>query len=71
VAAGGAAEPELQQLADSLRERGGAVARRYRGLAAIEPSVLAATCVAPASRRTSRVSAAQAAAMIGMLNGMQ
>jgi hypothetical protein len=47
------------------------VARRYRGLAAIEPSVLAATCVAPASRRTSRVSAAQAAAMIGMLNGMQ
>jgi DNA gyrase subunit B/topoisomerase-4 subunit B len=77
LAAGAAAqqfafsEPELQQLADSLRERGGAVARRYRGLAAIEPSVLAATCVAPASRRTSRVSAAQAAAMIGMLNGMQ
>lgn len=64
-------EPELQQLTDSLRERGAVVARRYRGLAAIEPSVLAATCVAPGSRRTSPISAAQAAAMIGMLNGMQ
>jgi DNA gyrase subunit B len=64
-------EPELQQLADSHRERGAAVARRYRGLAAIEPGVLAATCIAPASRRTSPISAAQAAAMIGMLNVIQ
>jgi DNA gyrase/topoisomerase IV subunit B len=64
-------EPELQQLADSLRERGAVVARRYRGLAAIEPSVLAATCVAPGSRRTSRVSAAEAASLIGILNGIQ
>jgi DNA gyrase subunit B/topoisomerase-4 subunit B len=77
LAAGAAApqcafsEPELQQLADSLRERGAVVARRYRGLAAIEPGVLAATCIAPASRRTSPISAAQAAAMIGMLNGME
>jgi DNA gyrase subunit B len=77
LAAGAAApqcafsEPELQQLADSLRERGAVVARRYRGLAAIEPSVLAATCVVPASRRTSRVSAAEAAALIGILNGIQ
>jgi DNA gyrase subunit B len=64
-------EPELQQLADSLRERGAVVARRYRGLAAIEPSVLAAACIAPTSRRTSRVSAAEAASLIGILNGIQ
>lgn len=62
-------EPELQSLADGLRERGGVVARRFRGLAAIEPKVLAATCVAPSSRRTSPVSAAEAAALIGMLSG--
>ena len=62
-------EPELQLLADGLRERGGVVARRYRGLAAIDARVLAATCIVPASRRTSPVSAAQAAALIGMLNG--
>ncbi len=60
-------EPELQRVADGLRERGGVVTRRYRGLAAIEPRVLAATCVSPASRRTSPVSAAEAAAIIGML----
>jgi hypothetical protein len=60
---------ELEQLrADGLRERGGVVARRYRGLAAIDARVLAATCIVPASRRTSPVSAAQAAALIGMLN---
>lgn len=62
-------EPELQLLADGLRERGRVVARRYRGLAAIDARVLAATCIVPASRRTSPVSAAQAAALIGMLNG--
>jgi DNA gyrase subunit B/topoisomerase-4 subunit B len=62
-------EPELQLLADGLRARGGVVARRYRGLAAIDARVLAATCIVPASRRTSPVSAAQAAALIGMLNG--
>ena len=61
-------EPELQLLTDGLRERGGVVARRYRGLAAIDARVLAATCIVPASRRTSPVSAAQAAALIGMLN---
>jgi DNA gyrase subunit B/topoisomerase-4 subunit B len=63
-------EPELQLLADGLRERGGVVARRYRGLAAIDPRLLADTCVAPASRRTSPVSAAAAAVMIGMFNGL-
>ncbi|MFM8703630.1 MAG: toprim domain-containing protein [Planctomycetia bacterium] len=61
-------EQELQQLADRLREQGGVVTRRYRGLAGIEAGVLAATCIAPAARRTRRVSAAAAAAMIGMLH---
>jgi DNA gyrase subunit B len=61
-------EPEIRLLADQLRERGGVVTRRFRGLAAIEPKVLAATCIARESRRTSPVSAAAAAAMIGMLH---
>jgi DNA gyrase/topoisomerase IV subunit B len=61
-------EPELQLLADGLRAQGGVVARRYRGLAAIDAQVLHATCIAPASRHTSIVTAAQAAAMIRMLS---
>jgi DNA gyrase subunit B len=64
-------EPELQLLADDLRARGGVVARRYRGLAAIDARVLAATCIMPASRRTSPVSATEAAALIGILSGIQ
>ena len=64
-------EHELQHMADVFNERGAVVTRRYRGLAAIEPGVIAATCVAPASRRTSPISAAEAASLIGMLNGLK
>ena len=65
-------EEEFQALADASRARGPATARRYRGLAAIEPQLLLATCIAPATRRTDRISTAEAAAMIevfGSLDG--
>jgi DNA gyrase subunit B/topoisomerase-4 subunit B len=65
-------EAEFQALSDAIRARGPATARRFRGLAAIEPQMLLATCVAPATRRTDRISTAEAAAMIevfGSLDG--
>jgi DNA gyrase subunit B len=57
-------EPELQSLAASVRGDRAASVRRYRGLAGINSQVLAATCLAPATRRTSPVSAEDASAMI-------
>jgi DNA gyrase subunit B len=65
-------EAEFQALSDAVRTRGPATARRFRGLAAIEPHLLLATCVAPATRRTDRITTAEAAAMIevfGSLDG--
>lgn len=65
-------EAEFQALSDAVRARGPATARRFRGLAAIEPNLLLATCVAPATRRTDRITTAEAAAMIevfGSLDG--
>ncbi len=64
-------EHELQHMADVFNERGAVVTRRYRGLAAIEPGVIAATCIAPDTRRTSPISAAEAASLIAMLNGLK
>ena len=61
---------ELTALADRLRDRGAVTSRRYRGLAAIEERVLHATCVAPATRRTGRATAAQIEAMIALLGGV-
>jgi DNA gyrase subunit B/topoisomerase-4 subunit B len=65
-------EAELQALSDALRARGPATARRFRGLAAIEPRLLQTACIAPATRRTDRITTAEAAAMIevfGSLDG--
>ena len=65
-------EAEFQALSDAVRARGPATARRFRGLAAIEPQLLLETCVAPATRRTDRITTAEAAAMIevfGSLDG--
>ena len=65
-------EAEFQSVSDAVRARGPATARRFRGLAAIEPQLLLETCIAPATRRTDRISTAEAAAMIevfGSLDG--
>jgi DNA gyrase/topoisomerase IV subunit B len=67
-------EPEFQSLADHLRGPGGipgrpaGVARRYRGLAGIDAGILHATCVAPASRRTSRMTGGDVERMIALLD---
>jgi DNA gyrase subunit B/topoisomerase-4 subunit B len=67
-------EPEFQSLADHLRGQGGipgrsaGVARRYRGLAGIDAGILHATCVAPASRRTSRMTGGDVERMIALLD---
>ena len=65
-------EAEFQAVSAAVRARGPATARRFRGLAAIEPKLLLETCIAPATRRTDRISTAEAAAMIevfGALDG--
>jgi DNA gyrase/topoisomerase IV subunit B len=53
-----------------MRARGPATVRRFRGLAAIEPQMLLATCVAPATRRTDRITTAEAAAMIEVFGSL-
>ena len=63
-------EAEFQALSDAVRARGPATARRFRGLAAIEPQLLLAACIAPATRRTDRISTAEAAAMIDMFGSL-
>jgi DNA gyrase subunit B len=63
-------EAEFQALSDAVRARGPATARRFRGLAAIESQLLLAACVAPATRRTDRISTAEAAAMIEMFGSL-
>jgi DNA gyrase subunit B len=64
-------EPELAALADQARASGEMVVRRYRGLAAVDPAMLHETCVAPATRRTARVSAAEVAAMIEVIEALE
>ena len=62
-------DAQFRSLAAELRDARIAVtARRYRGLAGIDAPVLHATCVDPASRRTSRVTTAAAETMIGMFD---
>jgi DNA gyrase subunit B len=61
-------EPEFQALAAEARPEGG-VARRYRGLAGIDHALLLAHCIAPATRRTERVTAVEVAAMIATFSG--
>ena len=63
-------EPEFQALANAVRSREPAVARRYRGLAGIESAVLHATCIAPATRHTDRITTAEAAAMIEVFGSL-
>lgn len=63
-------DAELTSLADRERADGSVSIRRYRGLAAIDAEVVHRTCVAPATRRTSRVSPADVAAMLGFLDGL-
>ena len=63
-------DPELTALADRFRDRGPVTVRRYRGLAAIDADVIRDTCVAPATRRVTRVSPADVATMIEFLTGL-
>lgn len=63
-------EPEFQSLANAIRSREPAVARRYRGLAGIDSAVLLATCIAPATRRTDRITTAEAAAMMEVFGSL-
>lgn len=63
-------EPELQSLADRLRDRGDVRARRYRGLAALDAGMLRETCVDPATRRTSPVSPADVMAMVDVVDAL-
>ena len=60
-------EAELQAMAARCAAQGGVVARRFRGLAAIDTGTLQATCVVPATRRTETVTAPAVEAMIEML----
>ena len=46
------------------------MARRYRGLAGIDSAVLLATCIAPATRRTDRITTGEAAAMIEVFGSL-
>jgi len=64
-------EPELAALADRARETGAITVRRYRGLAAVDPPLLLETCVAPATRRTEQVSAADVASMIELVEALE
>lgn len=64
-------EPELAALADRGRGVGEMTVRRYRGLAAVDPAMLHETCVATATRRTARVSAAEVASMIEVVDALE
>ena len=66
----GLSDAELTALADEARAHGPVTVRRYRGLAAIDADVIRDTCVAPATRRVSRVSPADVAAMRGFLDDL-
>lgn len=61
-------EPELGLLATRARERGPATVRRFRGLAALDATLLRDACVAVGTRRSTVVSAADVAAMIEVVN---
>jgi DNA gyrase subunit B len=63
-------EPELAALATRARAGGGSL-RRFRGLAALDAETIHETCVAPATRRTERVSAADVATMIEVIAAVQ
>lgn len=60
----------LTILADRERANGPVSMRRYRGLAAIDADVIHRTCVAPATRRTSRVSPGDVTMMKDFLDGL-
>jgi len=64
-------EPELVALADRGRAAGAITVRRYRGLAAVESALLHETCVAAATRRTARVSPAEVASMIELVDALE
>ena len=64
-------EAELASLAARGRAAGDIAVRRFRGLGAIDAATLQETCVAPATRRTARVSAADVAAMIATIEAIE
>lgn len=63
-------EPELAVLAERARVRGPATVRRFRGLAALEATLLHEACVAVGTRRSTVVSAADVAAMIELIDAI-
>jgi len=64
-------EPELAALAGRGRPSGEMTVRRYRGLAAVDPAMLYETCVATATRRTTRVSSADVVSMIEVVEALE
>jgi DNA gyrase subunit B len=66
----GLSDSELTTLADRFRDQGPVTVRRYRGLAAIDAAVIRDTCVAPATRRATRVLPTDVTAMIDFLDGL-
>jgi DNA gyrase/topoisomerase IV subunit B len=64
-------EPELRALADQARDRSDVAVRRYRGLAAVDAGFVKETCVDVATRRTVRVSTADVAAMIEVIDALE
>jgi DNA gyrase subunit B/topoisomerase-4 subunit B len=60
-------EEEFLEIAARERGRGSAVARRFRGLAALDPALLRESCVSPGTRRTEPIDARRVAAMIDCL----
>lgn len=57
---------ELRELSAAAHRSGrrGVAARRYRGLAGIDAALLARSCIEPASRRTTRITTADATTMV-------
>ncbi len=66
----GLSDSELTALADRARDAGPVTVRRYRGLAAIDAEVIRDTCVTPVTRRITRVTPADVAAMVEFLDGL-
>ena len=61
-------DPEFESLLERVRGPAGVDgrARRFRGLAGIEAGLLRDTCVAPATRRTDRITAGEVEGMIAL-----
>ncbi|MGI9178263.1 MAG: toprim domain-containing protein [Pirellulales bacterium] len=62
---------QLAALAAEMQVCGNVVTRRYRGLAAIDATILRDTCLVSATRKIDRVTSAEVEAMIEMLGSLE